>query len=73
MSSEQFNPQRAIANSNTSSGANGFMACPTSDNRWQVFADGPNAVVPSGNLTDCLGFDALTTDWTEGFGAWQYV
>lgn len=49
------------------------MACPTSSGDWQVFADTPNAIVPNGNLSDCLGFDALTEDFTGTFAAWQYA
>ncbi|KKY15556.1 putativebinding protein [Phaeomoniella chlamydospora] len=55
-------------------GATGFMACPTTTNNWQVYAAISNATVPTGNLADCLGFDAVTVDWTGANPeAWQYV
>ncbi|KAJ5721422.1 uncharacterized protein N7483_009356 [Penicillium malachiteum] len=54
-------------------GATGFMACPTSDNRWQVFAAMQNATVPSGDVADCLGFSALALTYTGGVPAWQYI
>lgn len=47
-------------------GATGLMACPDNSSGTQqyvVFASIPNAVVPSGNVEDCLEFDALTTDY----------
>lgn len=58
-------------------GATGLMACP--DNSWGtqryvVFADIPNAVVPSGNVRDCIGFDGLTSDYNGPVpAAWQYT
>ena len=59
-------------------GATGFMACPQSSNAttslWQVFVSLANATVPTGNTSDCLGFDALASDYTEGTtAAWQYT
>ena len=58
-------------------GASGFMACPDQNRRWQVFAAVQNASVPSGDVADCLGFDALATPWDgeDGFpvAAWQYT
>ena len=54
-------------------GASGFMACPTEDNRWQVFAAMQNATVPSGNVSDCLGFDAIALTYSGSIPAWQYV
>lgn len=53
------------------------MACPDQNRRWQVFAAVQNASVPSGDVADCLGFDALATPWDgeDGFpvAAWQYT
>ncbi|KAJ5724563.1 hypothetical protein N7493_006291 [Penicillium malachiteum] len=54
-------------------GATGFMACPTSDNRWQVFAAMQNATVPSGDVDDCLGFSALALTYNGDVPAWQYI
>jgi hypothetical protein len=51
-------------------GANGFVACPSANGSvpYQIFAN-----VAAGNFTNCLGFDALTTAFTGGFGAWEYT
>jgi hypothetical protein len=54
-------------------GASGFMACPTEDSKWQVFAALQNATVPSGNVQDCLGFSAIATPTNETGNAWQYT
>ncbi|BCS18906.1 putative IgE binding protein [Aspergillus puulaauensis] len=54
-------------------GAKGFMACPTDDNRWQVFAALQNATVPSGEVKDCLGFNALAVPSNQTGQTWQYV
>ncbi|KAJ5648721.1 hypothetical protein N7490_005093 [Penicillium lividum] len=54
-------------------GAQGLMACPTTDNRWQVFAAIQNATVPSGSVDDCLGFDAFALTYTGDIPAWQYI
>ena len=54
-------------------GASGFMACPTDDNRWQVYAAMQNATVPSGNVDDCLGFSAMALTYTGPVPAWQYI
>ena len=54
-------------------GAHGLMACPTDDEEWQVYAAMDNATVPSGNVNDCVGFWAITSDWDEGPAAWQYT
>ncbi|KAI1617969.1 hypothetical protein EDD36DRAFT_18135 [Exophiala viscosa] len=51
----------------------GFMACPTDGNTWQVFASLQNATVPQGNVSQCLGFDALAIDSTETYAAWEYT
>jgi hypothetical protein len=53
-------------------GATGFMACPN-NGVYQIFANIQSAIVPSGNVNDCLGFDALTSDYTEGVAAWEYT
>lgn len=54
-------------------GADGFMACPTQDHRWQVFVAMQNATVPSGNVNDCLGFSALALTYNGDIPAWQYA
>lgn len=56
----------------TGEGASGFMACPK-NNRWQVFAAIENATVPSGNVADCLSFNALAVTYKGPIPAWQYV
>ncbi|KAJ5385888.1 hypothetical protein N7509_008429 [Penicillium cosmopolitanum] len=53
--------------------ATGLMACPTEDNRWQVFAAMQNATVPQGNVGDCLGFSALALTYKGDVPAWQYI
>jgi len=53
-------------------GATGFMACPN-NGVYQIFADFKGAIVPGGNVSACLGFDALTSDFTGGVAAWQYT
>jgi len=62
--------------STTAFGATGFMACPnqaTNPSQWQVFAALQNATVPTGKVSDCLGFDALATNYTGPVAAWQYI
>lgn len=62
--------------STTAFGATGFMACPddaAAPTRWQVFAAIQNATVPTGNVKDCLGFDAAATAYTGPIPAWQYI
>jgi hypothetical protein len=57
-------------------GATGFMACPdnaTEPARWQVFAAIQNATVPTGDVDDCLGFDAATVEYEGDIPAWQYI
>lgn len=56
------------------------MTCPNEDRRWQVFAAVQNASVPSGNVRDCLGFEAAALPWEGengedggGAAAWQYT
>jgi len=74
----------------TGAGASGFMACPVpaknatavpfrsrvaaAATQYQVFAALRNATVPTGNVNDCLGFDALAipANSTKGM-AWQYI
>ncbi|PKY04708.1 hypothetical protein P168DRAFT_137771 [Aspergillus campestris IBT 28561] len=57
----------------TGFGADGFMACPAEDDRWQVFAAIQNATVPGGDVGACLGFSAIApTAQHQGFAAWQY-
>lgn len=57
-------------------GATGFMACPdnaSNPSKWQVFVAIQNATVPTGNVADCLGFDAGTSAYSGDIPAWQYV
>ncbi|KAL4929212.1 putative IgE binding protein [Aspergillus undulatus] len=54
-------------------GTDGFMACPTDDNRWQVFGALQNATVPSGDVNDCLGFSALAIPTNQTGQTWQYI
>ncbi|RAH56716.1 hypothetical protein BO85DRAFT_520836 [Aspergillus piperis CBS 112811] len=65
----------------TGFGATGFMACPLDEDEevnggaWQVFAAMKNATVPSGNVSDCLQFEALAYPWVSNgssIAAWQY-
>ncbi|OJJ67902.1 hypothetical protein ASPBRDRAFT_47403 [Aspergillus brasiliensis CBS 101740] len=65
----------------TGLGATGFMACPVDEDEevnggaYQVFAAMANATVPSGDVSDCLGFDAVAVEWVSTGGsaaAWQY-
>ncbi|KAJ6066701.1 uncharacterized protein N7446_003738 [Penicillium canescens] len=45
----------------------GFMACPTEDNRWQVFGALANATVPKGDVNECLGFSAMAITYEGMF------
>ncbi|RMZ86087.1 hypothetical protein DV737_g100, partial [Chaetothyriales sp. CBS 132003] len=55
-------------------GASGLMACPNPNGSWDVFAALQNATVPNGDVSSCLGFDALTVDYiSDTAAAWQYV
>ena len=54
-------------------GASGFMACPTEDNRWQVFGALANATVPKGDVNECLGFSAMAITYEGDVPAWQYI
>ncbi|PYI07363.1 hypothetical protein BO78DRAFT_460537 [Aspergillus sclerotiicarbonarius CBS 121057] len=68
----------------TGLGATGFMACPITSTGeeevadagpYQVFAAMGNASVPTGNVADCLGFEAVAVGWNGAEGsvaAWQY-
>ncbi|KAL2815618.1 hypothetical protein BDW59DRAFT_153715 [Aspergillus cavernicola] len=51
----------------------GFMACPTDDSKWQVFAALQNATVPSGSVGDCLGFSAIAVPTNQTGNVWQYI
>ncbi|KAI9876764.1 MAG: hypothetical protein M1830_005751 [Pleopsidium flavum] len=53
----------------TGLGATGFVACPHHNGTapWQVFAD-----VQGGDWGRCTGFDALSSEFTGGLGAWEY-
>jgi hypothetical protein len=58
-------------------GARGFMACPTRVGpyeTYQIFAAFANATVPNGDISSCVGFDAITEVYnsTEA-AAWQYT
>jgi hypothetical protein len=57
-------------------GASGLMACPETKGGWLVMAALENATVPNGNISTCLTFDALTSDYVasgSNFSAWQYT
>jgi hypothetical protein len=55
-------------------GARGFIACPTKDQGYQVFAAIANASYPGGSLATCLGFEALAIDDADtSEGAWEYI
>ena len=61
-------------------GATGFLACPAGPNGtapYQVFANVSalkDADVPGGDLSACIGFDALAVVYTgSGSAAWQYT
>lgn len=68
----------------------GFMACPTANvtavpysrrriapaaPKWQVFSAQKNATVPTGNVGDCLGFEAMAVpiNTTTTQPAWEYI
>lgn len=55
--------------------AAGWLACPATKGAfpYQIFADVPGLKVPSGNVDDCYGFDALTSNFAGGAAAWQYT
>ena len=71
----------------TGQGASGFMACPSSNGtvttrrarraaaapKYQVFAALQNATVPSGNVADCIGFDALAVAANGTTPTWEYI
>lgn len=61
----------------TGLGSTGFLACPAKNGStpWQIFADIEgikNRDVPGGNVSACLGFDALAGANTGGVAAWEY-
>ncbi|KAN0085582.1 hypothetical protein V8E54_002049 [Elaphomyces granulatus] len=52
-----------------------FIACPNSKEdptTWEVFAHIPNAIVPTGDIQDCLPFRAVTEVFGSPPAAWQY-
>ncbi|KAL8747140.1 MAG: hypothetical protein Q9184_007645 [Pyrenodesmia sp. 2 TL-2023] len=58
--------------------ASGYLACPVApEGPWQVFADLAsiqNSWVPSGDVSDCIGFDALAMNYTSPTpAAYEYV
>ncbi|KAL8635238.1 MAG: hypothetical protein Q9228_007251 [Teloschistes exilis] len=58
--------------------ASGYLACPVAPKGpWQVFADLgsiEDSWVPSGDVSDCIGFDALATNYTSALpAAYQYI
>lgn len=50
-------------------------AVATAPPTWQVFAARQNATVPSGKVSDCLGFDALAVglNVSSSHLAWEYI
>ncbi|OOQ90322.1 hypothetical protein PEBR_06331 [Penicillium brasilianum] len=48
---------------------------PSAANRWQVFAALQNATVPTGNVDDCLGFEAMAIglNISSEHLAWEYI
>ena len=58
--------------------ASGYLACAeTKGGPWQVFADLgslQDSNVPGGDVSNCIGFDALAQNYTldGGAGAYQY-
>ena len=68
-------------------GAKGFMACPVpapatpgacsppQATVYQVFANTQSATVPTGKVSDCLTFDALTasSNVTTETMPWEYI
>ncbi|PYH95493.1 hypothetical protein BO71DRAFT_397949 [Aspergillus ellipticus CBS 707.79] len=69
-----YTPGTPIGHWTYSSGdVEGFMACPTEEGLYQVFANMANATVPLGDVSDCLGFDAATVAYnSSSVAAWQY-
>lgn len=58
--------------------ASGYLACPLAEKGiWQVFADLArikDSWIPSGDKSDCIGFDAFATNYTSPVpAAYQYV
>ena len=59
-------------------GARGFMACPTRNGAYQIYAALANATVPNGDVSSCIGLDAITEVYNSTGGAaaaaaWQYT
>ena len=57
--------------------ATGFVACPSLNGTapWQIFAALPNLGnkdVPGGDVSACLGFEALGDTYENGAAAYQY-
>lgn len=48
---------------------------PSAADRWQVFAALQNATVPTGNVDDCLGFEAMAIglNISSEHLAWEYI
>ncbi|KAF7114506.1 hypothetical protein CNMCM5793_008810 [Aspergillus hiratsukae] len=58
----------------TGLGARDFMACPTADRRFRVFAALRNATLPSGNVTSCVPFVARVIPFVSPqAAAFQYT
>ncbi|KAL8780586.1 MAG: hypothetical protein Q9213_006406 [Squamulea squamosa] len=58
--------------------ASGYLACPLAEKGiWQVFADLgriKDSWIPSGDKSDCIGFDAFATNYTSPVpAAYEYV
>ena len=52
------------------------MACPTKTGRaYQIYAAFTNATVPNGNVSSCIGLDAIAAAYnnTGGAAAWEYT
>ena len=64
-------------------GATSLMACPTladtsnPDNQWRMFVDFKGATPPTGQRSDCIGFQALAFDYEDvgsyKAAAWSYT
>ena len=55
----------------------GFVACPSVDGTgpYQIFADLPylcDKYVPGGNVSACIGFNALGDKYANETAAWEY-
>lgn len=67
-----FTYQPGAAYGDFSAPGGGFMACPVNGD-WQVFVAVHNVTVPSGDVSSCLGFDALTSPYTGDAPVWQFI